>query len=65
MGLPRLQQADGTQKYGAALMGFEPCVAISQHPSRRSKLGFERLCVVRRDLGDDGPVKCLYDLKCL
>src|SRR6202034_2909344 len=31
MGLPRLQQTDGTQKYGAALMGFEPCVAISQH----------------------------------
>ncbi|GLQ46016.1 hypothetical protein GCM10007862_10670 [Dyella lipolytica] len=63
MRLPRLQQTGGAQKYGAALMGFEPSITIPHHPSRRSQLGFERSGIVDRNLGDDSPVKRLQDLK--
>jgi hypothetical protein len=65
MSLPRLQQTDGTQKYGAALMGFEPRITISQHASRSRKLGLERSGIVQWNLGDEGSVKRLQDLKCL
>jgi hypothetical protein len=46
-------------------MGFEPRIAVSHHPGGGAELGFERVRVVCRNLGDEGPVKCLNDLKLL
>jgi hypothetical protein len=46
-------------------MGFEPSITLAHHPRSGSDLGLERLGVVRWNLCDDCPVKCLNDLKLL